>query len=754
MNKYSKICSGIFSVILLLPITSLNAQNSSKSNALIEEVTVTARKKEESSQDVPLSITALNEAQLEILKFRDFNDISVGIPNLAADDIGTTKGTANFSIRGLGINSSIASVDPTVGIFLDGVYMGSNAGMVLDMFDISSIEVVRGPQGTLFGKNVTAGAILVNTSLPGDELSQKARISIDGGGQGGKNKVMQYSASLPINDTLKAKISLHKSDDDGYFKNSFDGSNHGQFAMDMARIALVYSPNDDFDMTLRLENSESDGSGSVGQCHTGANGSGCDVGPVPWLVGTNSTFDRDSFGVNNNNPGFQKTENDMVTLTINRYTDAGTWTNIFNTRDYFTRLNIDVDARSIDVFNAPGSSSFDQMSNELRFVGALSDNLNITAGLFIYESNIMNNDNRELYGERFGNTGVYIWQTGGGTHTVDQTSLFSTFDYAVNDKLELTAGVRFTSEDKSVNLVSLNLNQTGVSPTPGCSVDGSVQPLCVADYVDNDTWDTTSPKIGFNYKDSDSSMVYGYWARGYRSGGYNMRNSADLAVFPAAAPKSDGETTTTLEFGYKKQFENGKVNYAIFKTDVEDSQRLTNVQDPTSGVAQIVKNAGDIDFWGIEIDGAFAITDTLTMLASIGYVNSKYSSIISDLSGDNIVNYVDYDLKIPRAAPLTYSFSMTKDGVFAGWDTVSRISLNHRDKSYYNENNEGFVNELNMINVGMDFYSPDGKTNIGVYGKNLGNDVIHGGDTNLSFGGTFSPISKGKVIGVELNYNF
>ena len=161
MNKYSKICSGIFSVILLLPITSLNAQNSSKSNALIEEVTVTARKKEESSQDVPLSITALNEAQLEILKFRDFNDISVGIPNLAADDIGTTKGTANFSIRGLGINSSIASVDPTVGIFLDGVYMGSNAGMVLDMFDISSIEVVRGPQGTLFGKNVTAGAILV-----------------------------------------------------------------------------------------------------------------------------------------------------------------------------------------------------------------------------------------------------------------------------------------------------------------------------------------------------------------------------------------------------------------------------------------------------------------------------------------------------------------------------------------------------------------------------------------------------------------
>ena len=137
---------------------------------MLEEVIVTARKREEGMQDVPLSVTAYNSDQLEALKIRDLTNLAVGMPNVSLEDIGTTRGTANFSIRGLGINSSIPSIDPAVGVFVNGVYMGVNSGIVFDMFDLASVEVLRGPQGTLFGRNVTGGAVLLNNKKPGDEL--------------------------------------------------------------------------------------------------------------------------------------------------------------------------------------------------------------------------------------------------------------------------------------------------------------------------------------------------------------------------------------------------------------------------------------------------------------------------------------------------------------------------------------------------------------------------------------------------------
>ena len=155
-------------MLCLLPW--LRQEKRGGASTLLEEITVTARKREEVRQDVPLAITAFNSAQIEALKVRDLTNMSVGMPNVALDDIGTTRGSANFSIRGLGINSSIASIDPTVGLFLDGVYLGNNVGVIFDMFDVESVEVLRGPQGILFGRNVTGGAILLNTKKPGDRI--------------------------------------------------------------------------------------------------------------------------------------------------------------------------------------------------------------------------------------------------------------------------------------------------------------------------------------------------------------------------------------------------------------------------------------------------------------------------------------------------------------------------------------------------------------------------------------------------------
>ena len=153
---------------------------SSEDAMLLADVVVTAQKREQSIQDVPVSITAFDAEQLAAAKLRDLRDLTIGIPNVGFDEIGTSRGTANFSTRGLGVNGSVPSIDPTVGVIVDGIYMGTNSVMLYDAFDLESIEVLRGPQGVLFGRNVVGGAVLMNTKAPTDQFAATLRNTVGG----------------------------------------------------------------------------------------------------------------------------------------------------------------------------------------------------------------------------------------------------------------------------------------------------------------------------------------------------------------------------------------------------------------------------------------------------------------------------------------------------------------------------------------------------------------------------------------------
>ncbi|MEM8615700.1 MAG: TonB-dependent receptor plug domain-containing protein, partial [Pseudomonadota bacterium] len=209
-------------------------------------VTVTATKKTdvEDVQAVPVSVTAFNADTVEALKVRDLQGLSFTTPNVTLDDIGTSRGTANFQIRGLGVNSSIPSIDPTVGVFIDGVYMGVNNGIVFDLFDLDSVEVLRGPQGLLFGRNTTGGAVVVNTGNPTDEFELKLRGAIEGPideGRGGMNRYVQGVISGPlVEDKLNGKFGVYFNDDDGYFKNLANGENHGAAETIIVRGGLEF----------------------------------------------------------------------------------------------------------------------------------------------------------------------------------------------------------------------------------------------------------------------------------------------------------------------------------------------------------------------------------------------------------------------------------------------------------------------------------------------------------------------------------
>lgn len=711
---------------------------------LLEEITVTARKREESAQEVPIAITAFNSTQIEALKVRDLTNMAVGMPNVALDDIGTTRGSANFSIRGLGINSSIASIDPTVGLFLDGVYLGNNVGVIFDMFDVASVEVLRGPQGILFGRNVTGGAILLNTKKPGDQVEASVRVAVDGGGDGGLNQYLMGSIGGPVSDTLGIKFSAYYNNDDGWFKNAFDGSDIGAIKQTMVRPVMVWTPTDSTELVLRYEYTDIDGDGPVSQTHT--NGSG-----VP---GSFVNFDRNSFGFSIDERGFQKIKTDFVSAELNVDVDfgGGTVTNIFGWRDSESSSNADIDAQPVWLFHAPAWLNTEQISNELRYNGQFADKANVTFGAYYFKNELNYHERRELLGIATGGVAPASTFDGGGDYDVKTLGLFVAVDYDLSDRWTLNTGVRYTKEEKDASIASLSQNINAP-----CNI--VLAKDCAFDFVDSKDWSNVSPKIGATFQIDDSSLMYGHWSRGVRSGGYNLRNTS---FNPADTPGPfDEETVDNFEIGYKSTHDWGRLNAAVFYNTIDDMQREINLPGPI-GVIQLIRNTADATITGLEIDGTFSLTDNLLLLASVGLINAEYDTVKLDLNQDNVVDSVDEGLDLPRAADLTYSIGLTHDLDIGTWGYLaSRINYAYRDKSAYTDNNLGFINEQQILDAGLDFYSNDDRWVFSLYGRNLLDEVKHGGDTQLPdflgpvpTGGTFSPLAKGRVYGAEVTYSF
>lgn len=729
-------------------------QSDSGRSALLEEVIVTARKREESAQNVPLSISAFGADQLEALKIRNLENLSVGLPNVSFDDIGTFRSTANFSIRGLGINSSIPSIDPTVGVFIDGVYMGQNTGIILDMFDIKSIEVLRGPQGTLFGRNVTGGAVLINSKGPTEELEFSARVAIDGNpnGDGGLSKYVMASVSGPMGDSAGFRLSAYQNKDDGWFVNLANGKDFGEAKTTIFRPVISWSPNDNVEMILRWEHMESDGQGPASQTHTNGTGVG----------GFFANFDRDSFDFAIDAEGFVDIENDLVTFQIDWDVDLGdgTITNIFGWKSFEAMGESDIDAQPVWLFHAPFWNQQEQYSNELRYNGTF-DNVNVTTGVFWFTNEINYHERRNLVGILTGNVAPFVRQDGGGDYYVDSLAGFLSVDYDVNDDWTLNVGIRFTHEKKEANIASLVRNTSVFPNLTTCKV---TEGTCAFDFQDSDTWDAWSGKLGFGYTISDSQRMYGHWTRAHRSGGYNLRNTALDTVNFGPGP-FDQETVDNFEFGYKSELSGGgRLNAAVFLTNVADMQREINLSDPSAGVVQIIKNTADAEILGIEIDGTFPLGDSVVLLASFGWIDPSYTKVIFDLNGDGVIDEADKNLKLPRAAEITYSIGLIHDAEFSnGGSLTSRINYAYRDDSFYTDNNLGYLLEQEILNIGFDYRTPDGHWTLSLYGRNLLGSVKHGGDTQLPVflvspfaptGGTFSPLSKGEVVGFEVSFNY
>jgi iron complex outermembrane receptor protein len=641
----------------------------------------------------------------------------------------------------------------------DGVYVGR--GLVTDGFDIETIEVLRGPQGTVMGKNSIGGAVLVTTKNPGDEWESKLRIAYDGfGSPGGMSSYLQYATGGPVSDNLKIRGVVHINDNEGWHKNMFDNSNHGAIESTMFRGTVVYDPSETLSVNFKFTHQETDGDGPSAQCFQLFDGG-------PSCVAPSFNRDRNSFDLNIDEAGYLEDTSESMVLKVEKDIDFGDGqiTYIFGDSTYEMDSIGDIDGTPAFIFHAPQRATDDQSSHEIRYGGSF-EKFDLLMGYMSHERNLTFQEMRILPSTLGGTE----WN-GGGDLLHESSAFFATVEIPLSEQLTLDLGIRKTKEDKEVSIASLSAGVT-VLATGGPSniyflgtrdprsiqspAQASCQIFsggCLRDFIDNDSWSSTSPRIGLTYVADENTTYYAYQAIGYRSGGYNMRNTAILALTPQKGPGPyDQEEATTTELGIKKSLGRGKVNFSYFSTELTDMQRVLNEAGP-AGPVQYIKNTGDASMSGIELDMVYMLKNEIVVNLNVGTLNAKYDSVTYDITGDGTIDYNEYNLALPRAADLTYSLGLSKDFNIATWSANARVSYSYRDEVAYDDANIGKIGEQRLLDIGVDFYSPSEDISVGVYGKNLNDYVKHGNISPVSWG-SFAPLMTGKVVGVELVYDF
>lgn len=715
----------------------------------LQEIVVTATKKgiAEKLQHVPLALSVFDEAAIEVRKVRDLQSLTYAVPGVSLDSVGTFRGTANFAIRGLGINSSIASVDPAVGTFVDGIYMGINAGVVLDLFDVERIEILRGPQGTLYGRNTPGGAVLIETADPSAQWRSKTRGYLEGpidAGRGSPGVTLNSVLSGPLARGLAFRLGAHLSSDGGYFLNRFNGTAVGEARTTILRGGLSYERGP-LRLLSKAEWLESDGDGAVGQNHG-------------W-------FSRDSFELSLDNEGKIDVGSRFGVLRLDYNLSHGTITNIAGYR-YLTQFtDNDIDSTPRFLFHSQTALRQEQVSNELRYAGTVG-NLELTAGAYVFHQNVAYQEDRVFP--------VGAPHLGGGRQAHGTFGLFGESQVPLTKALAAILGLRWSRERKAVAV-------TYVRPRPLCSVLGGSCPTSGANpslpaepngFEEVHSWENLAPKLSLQYRSGEDRLFYGSWTRGYRSGGFNVRVTQPLSFEAVAAARGthsyDEERVDTFEIGAKLGGLNGRgtLNLSAYRSDVRDLQREVNVASASSGLAQSIFNTADARIWGGEAEARLLLGRTVVS-ANAGHIDARYRNVRFDISGDGVVGPADAALKLPRVPEWTFGGEIVHSFTLrTGSSLRLRAAYQHRDAYAWTDSNFGWVGASE--NVDADLTWSGERITISLYGRNLLDEAQFGGDTQLGFAGgpfsdgnnrpfdprpaagSFSPLAKGRVVGLEI----
>jgi iron complex outermembrane receptor protein len=671
------------------PVQEQPATTSAQADAsarTLDTVTVTARRRTESIQDVPVAVSAFSEEQLADLQASDVSGLQGAVPNLNMVQGRGSANSVNVFIRGIGQPDALQTFDPGVGMYVDDIYYSRINGALFSLFDVGQVEVLRGPQGTLYGKNSTGGAIKLTTKNPFDNEGGSVELTA---GDHGRNEARFY-VSGKFSDTLAASIAGASIRNDGYVRDAVTGRHFNNDDTQALRAKLAFAPSDSFRATLSLDHTEQDVALTLGRPMAPLRQTDLALGVVVLQPGETGDWDyraRTSFGP----PGHGQTlEHSGGSLSM-EWDINSQWLfkSISSYRKLRTHSFIDIDASEFELGDVLVALDQKQASQEFQLQYDNGSNLHATFGAYYMRENVPSY--QEAYADDlFALAGMPIsfLRTIGDDLTTTSVAAFGHVNWEFVPTWTLAAGVRWTRDNKEYDRSTSTfwgapfgaLNET------------------VAFSAEHD-WTAVTPSVSLQKAFSDNVMGYVSANRGFKSGGFNGRANT---VYDTQHAEFDPEYVWTYEVGVKASSADKRLrgSVAAFKSDYSDFQARVSQDVGTFPVL----NAAELDIQGIEFEGSALLGEATVLSAQVGWLDAKYKRF-DDFrldpaypGYDPTVNHdhVPFSPKVTARLALQHSFSLGDSGTLGVGGDVS-----YRDKTWLSVDNRDVLSQDAYTLVGL-----------------------------------------------------
>ena len=728
MNQRSSMAIALGAVIMAgtLPV-----------HAAIDEILVTAQRREQNLQVVPLAVSAFDISQISTRQIDEVKDIGTNIPNLQTYTVTAGAQAIQVHSRGASVQNPGFNVSESpVGIYLDDIYFGRLASVNLDLSDVERIEVLRGPQGTLYGRNTIAGAIKIITRTPGDDSWATGSVGI------GNYETTRITGSFggPIEEgALAASISaIYDKRDSGWQNNPITGADPGKYDNKAARAKLHWYGTEGFDAVLTgwVADVENDGYNGVPYTPFANSGTNANFDPAPADSAPLGDF-YDNFSPDGANYGASDQGGANIALSFDF---AGlTLKSITGYASIEDQFGFDLAGGGNN--GTPGStgllvasnSDLDQLSQEFQLLGKLGENFDWQLGLFY-----LNEDGSQTY-------------AGAGGFLFDEQSESETNSYAVysegtwqlSEALSVTGGLRWTQDDKDYRI-----SCTGI--------------LCQGGPLDlEDDWDETTGKLSVNYQLNENQLVYLGFTQGYQSGGFQSLCFGNLTASCAGSP-FDPQTVDSIETGWKADlFDNRlRINAALFYAMYDDIQQV--IANGFGGFP--TANIGDVDVYGLELEVLWAPIEGLNVFANLGIQESDFGTV-DPLSppgglGDSCVD----DPTPPCATPtdelpsnptwqgkVGFDYTIPLDNSLAFF---YGLDVFHSDDYYSEARNLIEIDSYTRLNGFIGFGADDQRWQVMLSGKNITDEEDNvSGIFNNGFANIRTPLPPAEyMLSFKVNY--
>ncbi|MBL4672243.1 MAG: TonB-dependent receptor [Arenicella sp.] len=749
---------------LVLTASAISFPQTALAQAL-EEIVVTARKKSESLQSVPITVSAFTEQGLANRGIENSADIGNFIPNVQFDTSSSFAGTSTFQayIRGIGQSDFAINTDPGVGVYVDGVYYARASTGVIGLLDVERIGVLKGPQGTLFGRNTIGGAVNVITKTPSEELDFTAKLTV---GEFDRRD-LSVSASIPLSENVFSSFALSTTERDGFRRRiPFPGatSNSGQISLDQQLVTggnvdddeflgqedaqsfrgkLVWNVNDILDVTLSADYSTSDNGATPTSLLNAEEGTpaglaglfnACVAGaPIPpcatsaFIQNETLPFDNrfltgdidTTFGTGAN---FSRSDDYGFSVTTDwQINDSLALKSITAFRELDAEFGVDIDSSPANFDQTTFTIDQEQFSQEIQLNGD-AGRFSYTVGAYYFTEDATQADNVPI-------AGGLIQVAGDNSQETDSVSLFGETTFSVNDTVDLVFGLRYTDEEKTLNLNQRSLNPEFFISTgfPLVAFPRADQTFLGPEEPQVASFTNTSGRLGVNWQVNENVFTYVSFSQGYKSGGFTTRLTAPFnAEFGALTNgltnlEFDEETVDSLEFGIKTQLFNNlvRLNASIFFNTYEDIQIVVQ-----RGVSPANENAGAAEINGFEIELEALPTNNLSVIATFGYTDAEYTEL-DPLLATTPFGAFDQSAKLPNTPETTASIALnwTLPKIVQG-DTTLNVNYSFTDEVFNDTENTPLLHQdsTNIWNASMGWTSESDKWDIRLGVNNLSDE--------------------------------